>query len=117
MQDRHTGDIGDFGKLGFLRQLASTWLSIGVNWYRTPDETLNSNGLYIDYLQKEPFRTCDPALWSALGQIVNSGKREIAALEQSGILAAIYCGRFLDSCTAGSSHGLAQAGFTSLTRL
>lgn len=30
MQNRYTGDIGDFGKLGLLRQL-STRLSIGVN--------------------------------------------------------------------------------------
>ena len=67
MQDRYTGDIGDFGKLGLLRQLASTGLSIGVNWYRTPDETHNSDGLHVGYLQKEQFRTCDPALWSALG--------------------------------------------------
>ena len=55
MQDRYTGDIGDFGKLGLLRQLTSTGLSIGVNWYRTPDETHNSDGLHIDYLQKEEF--------------------------------------------------------------
>jgi hypothetical protein len=97
MQDRYTGDIGDFGKLGLLRQLASTGLSIGVNWYRTPDETHNSDGLYTGYLQKEQFRVCDPALWSVLGRIVSSGKREIAALEQCGVLAATYFGRLLDS--------------------
>ena len=97
MQDRYTGDIGDFGKLGLLRQLASTGLSIGVNWYRTPDETHNSDGLHIGYLQKKEFRSCDPVLWSALGQIVSSGKREITALEQRGVLDAIYFGRLLDS--------------------
>ena len=97
MQDRYTGDIGDFGKLGLLRQLASAGLSIGVNWYRTPDETHNSDGLHIGYLQKQEFRLCDPALWSALGQIVSSGKREIAALEQCGVLDASYFGRLLDS--------------------
>lgn len=97
MQDRYTGDIGDFGKLGLLRQLVSTGLSIGVNWYHTPDETHNSDGLHIGYLQKNEFRSCDPALWSALGQIVSSGKREIAALEQSGVLAATYFGRLLHS--------------------
>lgn len=97
MQDRYTGDIGDFGKLGLLRQLASTGLSIGVNWYRTPNETHNSDGLHIGYLQKEQFRACDPGLWSTLGHIVNSGKREIAALERSGVLAATYFDRLLDS--------------------
>lgn len=97
MQNRYTGDIGDFGKLGLLRQLASTGLSIGVNWYRTPDETHNSDGLHIGYLQKKEFRSCDPVLWSALGQIVSSSKREITALEQSGVLDATYFGRLLDS--------------------
>ena len=97
MQDRYTGDIGDFGKLGLLRQLASTGLSIGINWYRTPDETHNSDGLHIGYLQKEQFRACDPDLWSALGRIVSSGKREITALEQCAILDAAYFGRLLDS--------------------
>ena len=93
MQDRYTGDIGDFGKLGLLRQLASTGLSIGINWYRTPDETHNSDGLHIGYLQKEQFRACDPDLWSALGRIVSSGKREITALEQCAILDAAYFGK------------------------
>ena len=97
MQDWYTGDIGDFGKLGLLRQLASTGLSIGANWYRTPDETHNSDSLHIGYLQKGQFRACDPALWSALGQIVGFRKREIAALEQCGVLDATYFGRLLDS--------------------
>lgn len=95
MQDRYAGDVGDFCKLRLLRQLASSRLSIGVNWYRTPDETHNSDGLHIGYLQKEEFRSCDPALWSALGQIVSSSKREIAALEKSCILDATYFGRLL----------------------
>ena len=97
MQNRYTGDIGDFGKLGLLRQLASTGLSIGVNWYRTPDEAHNSDGLHIGYLQKKEFRSCDPALWSTLGQIVSYRKREIAALEQSGVLLATYFNKLLDS--------------------
>ena len=100
MQDRYTGDIGDFGKLGLLRQLESTGLSIGINWYRTPDETHNSDGLHVHYLQKPDFRSCDPALWSILGQIVRSGKREITALERSGALDATYFGRLLDTTSA-----------------
>ena len=97
MQDRYTGDIGDFGKLGLLRQLERTGLSIGVNWYRTPDETHNGDGLHIGYLQKDAYRSCDPQLLSALGQIVWSGRREISALEQAGVLSARYFGRLLDS--------------------
>lgn len=97
MQDRYAGDIGDFGKLGLLRQLEPTGLSIGINWYHTPNESHNSDGLHINYLQKNTFRSCDPALWSALGQIVSSGKRDIAALEQRNILHATYYSKLLDS--------------------
>ena len=97
MQDRYTGDIGDFGKLGLLRQLERARLSLGVNWYRTPDETHNSDGLHVGYLQNDAYRSCDPQLWSALGQIVWSGRRNISALEQAGILSARYFSRLLDS--------------------
>ena len=100
MQNRYTGDIGDFGKLGLLRQLALSGLSIGVNWYRTPDETHNNDGRHVDYLRKSTFRTCDPVLWSALNHIVSTGKREISALEQSGILSATYFGKLLDSASS-----------------
>lgn len=67
MQDRYTCDIGDLGKLRLLHPLASTRLSISVNWDRNPDETHNSNVLLIGYLQKEQFRACDLVFWSVLG--------------------------------------------------
>lgn len=35
MQDRYVGDVGDFGKIGMLRQLEEAGLRIGVNWYLT----------------------------------------------------------------------------------
>lgn len=90
MQDRYTGDIGDFGKLGLLRKL-STRLSIGVNWYLTPNETHNDDGRYIEYLEKEEFCSCDVLLWSALRSIVQPpAKREVSALENANILPAVY---------------------------
>lgn len=51
MQDRYTGDIGDFGKLGLLRILESQGLTIGINWSRTPDEDHNDDGKYTKYLK------------------------------------------------------------------
>ena len=42
MQNRYAGDVGDFGKLGLLRQLTSTRLDIGVNWYWTYVNTLDT---------------------------------------------------------------------------
>ena len=85
MQNRYTGDIGDFGKLGLLRQL-SAQLSIGVNWYLVPDESHNRDGEHIDYLSKSSFQECDPPLFDALTQIVRFGKREVASLESLAVL-------------------------------
>ena len=96
MQNRYTGDIGDFGKLGLLRQLSRTGLSLGVNWYLTPDETRNGDGRYIGYLKNDAFRTCDEQLWSVLGQIVDAGKRQVSALERPDILRATFYSRMLD---------------------
>lgn len=96
MQNRYTGDIGDFGKLGILRQLNQAGLSVGVNWYLTPDETHNGDGRHIEYLQKRDFSNCDETLWCALKQIVNSGLRQVSALESSGLLQARYYSKPLD---------------------
>ena len=104
MQNRYTGDIGDFGKLGLLRQLSQTGLSIGVNWYLTPDETHNGDGRHIGYLKKADFRACDEQLWSALGQIVGSGKREVSALERADILRAAFYSRILDFAGADKTE-------------
>ncbi|MBR0464145.1 MAG: hypothetical protein IJJ23_07150 [Clostridia bacterium] len=35
MKDCYVGDIGDYGKIAFLRELRRQGLSIGVNWYKT----------------------------------------------------------------------------------
>ena len=96
MQNRYTGDIGDFGKLGLLRQLSRTGLSIGVNWYLTPDETHNGDGRHTGYLKDDAFRACDEQLWSVLGEIVGEGKRQVSALERPDILQASFYSRILD---------------------
>lgn len=90
MQNRYVGDIGDFGKLGLLRQLHKQELSVGVNWYLAPDEHHNNDGRYIGYLQNDRFRLCDENLWQALGEIVASGQRNVATLETADILPAEY---------------------------
>lgn len=88
MQNRYTGDIGDFSKLGILRALQSAGLSIGLNWYLTPDETHNSDGLHVGYLNQKNFRTCDEELWLGLKDIVESGHREVHRMENDRILKA-----------------------------
>lgn len=103
MQNRYTGDIGDFGKLGLLRRLSMSGLSIGVNWYLTPDETHNNDGGHINYLKKSSFSDCDKQLWTVLGQIVDSGKRMVSELECPDILSASFYSQILDFTGAGKS--------------
>lgn len=90
MQNRYTGDIGDFSKLGLLRALQSAGFSIGLNWYLTPDETHNSDGRHVDYLFQEEYRECDPGLWTELGTLVTLGNREVRHMENDSILQATF---------------------------
>ena len=53
MQNRYSGDIGDFSKLGLLRALLPCGIPIGINWYLVPDETHNGDGRHVKYLEKE----------------------------------------------------------------
>ena len=96
MQNRYTGDIGDFGKLGLLRRICKADFSIGVNWYLTPDESHNGDGRHIGYLRNEAFRVCDEQLWQALGKIVDSGKRQVRELEYDDCLKAKFYSEILD---------------------
>ena len=89
MQNRYTGDIGDFGKLGLLRILQSRSLTIGVNWYLTPDEDHNDDGKHTKYLKDESYRKYDEALWLELNQIVDAKQRRVSALQNDRILQAV----------------------------
>lgn len=96
MQNRYTGDIGDFSKLGLLRALRLAGLSVGLNWYLTPDETHNSDGRHVDYLKQDQYRACDPDLWLGLGAIVGPGNREVRYMEKDDILQASFFSDCLD---------------------
>ena len=90
MQNRYAGDLGDFGKLGLLRVLQASGLSIGLNWYLSPDEKHNDDGRFVQYLNDETFRSYDEQLWLELRRIVNSGQRTVSALENAHLLDAVY---------------------------
>ena len=96
MQDRYTGDLGDFSKLGILRALQSAGLSIGVNWYLTPDENHNDDGRHVKYLNREEFKVCDETLWRELKDIVQSNHRKACYLENENILKASFYSERLD---------------------
>ena len=98
MQDRYSGDLGDFGKFGLLKSFCSlretgnsSSLSLGVVWYLVPDEDHNDDGKYVQYLvpsarNQEQFRVCDSVLYDALGAMVFSGARSVASIRDRAIL-------------------------------
>ena len=99
MQNRYVGDVGDFGKYGLLRHLAGQREAspspeatrLGIVWYLYPDESHNADGKYTGYLDDTPsnhsrFRACDPDLYDTMRHLVETGRRNILAVQRSRIL-------------------------------
>ena len=86
MQDRYAGDIGDFGKFAMLRALATTGLSIGINWYLvpTPPQELAVND--GQKLIPSNLAACDPDLAQALLAISKSPNRSVHTLEEADLV-------------------------------
>jgi hypothetical protein len=53
MQHRYVGDVGDFGKYGFLRALTreTQHARLGIIWYLTDPEIHNNDGKHDGYLK------------------------------------------------------------------
>ena len=109
MQNRYTGDVGDFGKYGLLRALClpegdrGPALRLGVVWYLTSDESHNNDGRHIGYLEPTPknaktLRVCDPSLYDTLAEIVRGGARNVSAIRQRRVLPddTVFYERLLD---------------------
>jgi hypothetical protein len=86
MQDRYSGDVGDFGKFSLLRYLFNySYHKIGVVWYLFPDESHNDDGGHIGYLRNRDFLDCDKSLCEKLSAVVY-GDRSVAALQKVELL-------------------------------
>jgi len=102
MQDRYTGDIGDFGKYSLLRYILDRAdINLGINWYLVSNEAHNDDGKHIAYLLDEKlnhkeYKSCDPDLYDILheivrpirkdnGNIVSTGIRRVDRIEKSRI--------------------------------
>jgi hypothetical protein len=86
MQDRYTGDIGDFAKYGLLRHLCQG-KRLGVAWYLYPNEDHNEDGRFTEYLDDpDQWRDLDPELFDCLKNIVHSGRRNVKEIEGFSIL-------------------------------
>ena len=95
MQDRFVGDIGDFFKFGLLRAISPGY-RVGVAWWLMPGEA-NSDGNHVAYFdQAHKWRHLDPHLFDSLKKIVNENRRQVASLEQAGLLPnARFAGQML----------------------
>ena len=86
MQDRYSGDVGDFGKFSLLRNLLPrNEFKIGVVWYLYPDESHNNDGRHIEYLKNPEYLTCDGELRDKL-KLITGNMRSVSELEHNGIL-------------------------------
>jgi len=94
LQDNYVGDIGDYGKYGFLRLVCAEGLRLAVNWYRVvPKKTgKQEDGKFTNYLSKPlQYREYDPGLFDRLHKIVLVDKdRRIERIEQEGLFGAAY---------------------------
>lgn len=102
MQDRYTGDTGDFGKFGLLRALVPKDQEIvrklGVIWYLVPDETGTTEGSLTAYLDDAAYEGLDEDLHGLLKGIVLSGNRSVRRIEESNVLPpdTVFYGDLLD---------------------
>jgi hypothetical protein len=103
MQDRYVGDVGDFAKYALLRRLVGgetgRAAGLGVVWCRFPDETHNRDGRHVSYLQRQEFEGLDDGLLRQLREIVASGRRQISAISQRGLLPedTVFCDAWISS--------------------
>lgn len=101
MKNQYAGDVGDYTKLGVLRAIENANLSIGLNWYLTPDEPEHSktftDGKHTAYLKCD-CDTPDNDLHCALKKIGLSDNRTVTRLERAKLFKnALFWNRILES--------------------
>ena len=97
MKNQYVGDIGDYGKYGLLRFLASYGIKIGVNWFLTENDG-STDGKFTTYLKNPADRVYDPELFDALQNIADHPDKTIKMIKQAGIIPdAEFFGEMLKS--------------------
>ena len=112
-------------KFGLLRALATSTplLNFGVNWYLTGDETHNSDGKHVTYLEPNTahhssWRSCDPDLMARLASVVATD-RSVAALDAARVLpagSAIYSARLVDGMSSAGRRAWHAGALEALSR-
>lgn len=108
MKNQYAGDVGDYTKLGILRGLEKVGLSIGLNWYLTPDESELSktftDGKHTKFL-KYDCDTPDKELHCALKKIGLSDKRTVIRLERAKLFKnALFWNKMLEAQNRDKWH-------------
>jgi hypothetical protein len=88
MQNRYTGDIGDYGKYALLKALAGSDLRLAVVWYLNPHDQGNTDGKFTEYLseaKEDRYRPADPGVYDVLKNIVRDGRRRVSSVREAGI--------------------------------
>src|SRR5713226_7948802 len=83
MQNRYTGDVGDFGKYALLKALTGTDFRLGVMWCLNPAKELNADGRFTNYAKLKP---CIHVLYKKLSRILQNSERSVSAVETAQIL-------------------------------
>lgn len=97
MKNQYVGDIGDYGKYGLLRFLASHGIKIGVNWYLTENDG-STDGKFTTYMKNPADRVYDPELFDALQNIADHPDKTVKMIKQAGIIPdAEFFGEMLKS--------------------
>jgi len=89
MQNRYTGDIGDYGKYSFLKTLAGSDLRLAVVWYLNPQEEGTADGKFTEYLseaKEDWYRPADPGVYNILKKIVQDDRRRVSSVREERIL-------------------------------
>lgn len=112
MQDRYVGDVGDYAKYSLLKALSGAsgdTLRLGVLWYLFPDEGHNGDGRHTAYLKLEAMAARDPVTHSLLSELVQTGRRSVAAVEKSCVLPSNTI--FYDAPVAVAGSPLARSSY------
>jgi hypothetical protein len=89
MQNRYTGDIGDYGKYALLKTLAGSDLRLAVVWYLNPHEEGSADGKFTEYLSEARegwYRPADPGVYDILKKIVRDDRRRVSSVREKRIL-------------------------------
>jgi len=107
MKNQYLTDIGDYGKYGLLRFLASKGIRIGVNWYLTRDDGSN-DGRFKKYLDKQAEKwMADDELFEELKRIKAQKKSTIHSIEAAGLIPqAVYYSARLDYSKQTQCEGM-----------